>query len=211
MHRPYRVGLTGGVGSGKSTVAAMFVELGASLIDTDAIAHALTAADGAAMPTIVACFGDSIRRTDGGLDRVAMRDRVFGDPDARRQLEVILHPLIRAEVARQLAAIQPSITPYAVVVVPLLVESLAEYRGLLDRIAVVDCEEAQQLERTARRPGISPERARAILAAQSSRAARLAIADDRIDNRTGLEPLRQRVHRLHQDYLAIALPEPKKT
>ncbi|MDO9226646.1 MAG: dephospho-CoA kinase [Pseudomonadota bacterium] len=198
MKRPYCVGLTGGVGSGKSTAARLFAEHGAALVDTDAIAHGLTAADGAAMPAIAAAFGDAVIAADGGLDRAAMRARVFAEGTARARLEQILHPLIHGEARRQVAAAR---APYVILIVPLLVENLATYRPDMDRIAVVDCDEQQQIERTASRPGISLEQARSILAAQSSRAARLAIADDLIDNRSGLAELEAQVTHLHQTYL----------
>lgn len=199
MTRPYCIGLTGGVGSGKSTAARLFASLGADLVDTDAIAHALTAADGAAMPTIAAAFGQAVIAADGGLDRAAMRDRVFSDGDTRRRLERILHPLILTEARHQVAR---SRAPYVILIVPLLLENLAAYRPLMDRIVVVDCDEQQQIERTARRPGIGIEQARAILAAQSPRAARLAIADDILDNRTGPSELKDQIGRLHRAFLA---------
>jgi dephospho-CoA kinase len=197
--RPYRVGLTGGVGSGKSTVARLFADLGAALVDTDVIAHALTAANGAAMPPIAAEFGPEVVTPEGSLDRVAMRARVFADAGARRRLESILHPLIHREAQRQAAAAGEA--PYVILIVPLLVETLSSYRDDLDRIAVVDCDEAQQIERTARRPGISRAQAEAILKAQSPRAARLAIADDIIDNRASLAELHDRIEALHPTYL----------
>ncbi|MDP2833296.1 MAG: dephospho-CoA kinase [Pseudomonadota bacterium] len=194
----YCVGLTGGVGSGKSTAARLFADLGAALIDTDAIAHTLTAADGAAMAAIAAAFGDAVIAADGSLDRAAMRARVFSDSSARQHLEHILHPLIRSEAQHQVAVAR---APYAILIVPLLVENLAAYRQDMDRIVVVDCDEQQQIERTASRPGVSVDQARAILAAQSSRAARLAIADDLIDNRGGLAELEAQVRHRHQSYL----------
>lgn len=194
----YCVGLTGGVGSGKSTAARLFADLGAALVDTDAIAHALSAANGAAMPAIAAAFGDAVIAADGSLDRAAMRARVFSDGSARRHLEQILHPLIHSEARHQIAVAR---TPYVILIVPLLVENLAAYRQDMDRIVVVDCDEQQQIERSASRPGISLEQARAILAAQSSRAARLAIADDIIDNRGDLAELEAQVGHLHQGYL----------
>ncbi|MDP2433311.1 MAG: dephospho-CoA kinase [Pseudomonadota bacterium] len=196
--RPYCVGLTGGVGSGKSTAARLFAELGAALVDTDAIAHGLTAADGAAMPAIAAAFGDAVIAADGSLDRATLRARVFAESDARLRLEQILHPLIHNEVLRQIAAAR---APYVILIVPLLVENLATYRPDMDRIAVVDCDEQQQIERTASRPGVGLDQARAILAAQSSRAARLAIADDLIDNRSDPAALEARIKYLHQTYL----------
>ena len=199
MRRPYRVGLTGGVGSGKSTAAHLFAELGAALVDTDAIAHALTAAGGAAMPAIAVEFGGAVVAPDGSLDRAAMRGRVFADGGSRQRLEYILHPLIHQEALRQVATAR---APYVILIVPLLVETLSDYRHDLDRIVVVDCDEAQQIERTARRPGVDRTQAQAILAAQSPRAARLAIADDVIDNRAGLAELKTRIRELHRAYLS---------
>jgi dephospho-CoA kinase len=198
MTRPYCVGLSGGVGSGKSTAAHLFADLGAALVDTDAIAHALTAPGGAAMAAIAAAFGTEAIAADGSLDRATMRARAFADPGARERLEQILHPLIQREALRRVAAAR---APYVLLIVPLLVETLSSYRHDLDRIAVVDCDEAQQIERTARRPGVSRAQAEAILLAQSPRAARLAIADDIIDNRAGLTELRERIGQLHQTYL----------
>ena len=203
MNLPYCVGLTGGVGSGKSTAARLFAALGAALVDTDAIAHALTAAAGVAMAAIAAEFGREVVAADGSLDRVAMRSRVFADGSVRQRLEQILHPLIHAEAECQVAVAQ---APYIILIVPLLVENLATWRPDMARIAVVDCDEQQQIERTASRPGVSLAQIRAILAAQSPRAARLAIADDIIDNRAGLAELEAQVCRLHQAYLANCAP-----
>ena len=195
----YCVGLTGGVGCGKSTAASLFAMLGAAVVDTDAIAHALTAPAGAALSAVAATFGREVIAPDASLDRAAMRRLVFADVAARRTLEDILHPLIRDQALRQVAA--ASSAPYVLLVVPLLLENLAAYRPTLARIAVVDCDEEQQIERTAGRPGLSREQARAILAAQSPRAARLAIADDLIENRGGLAELEARVGQLHSFYL----------
>ncbi len=198
---PFCVGLTGGVGCGKSTVAARFEKLGAAVIDTDRIAHELTAAHGAAMPAIAAEFGAEMASATGALNRAAMRARVFADADARKKLEAILHPLIRAESRRRVADATAS---YVLLVVPLLVENLSVYRPLLQRIAVVDCDEAQQLARTAARPGLSFEQASAILAAQASAESRLAIADDLIDNRGELDALDRQIEHLHVLYLKLA-------
>jgi dephospho-CoA kinase len=199
--QPFCVGLTGGIGCGKSTVADRFARLGAEVIDTDVIAHELTAANGVAMPAILATFGAGMATQVGALDRAAMRARVFAEPDARKKLEAILHPLIRAESMRQVNEV---VSPYALIVVPLLVENLLVYRPLLNRIAVVECEESQQLVRTAARPGLDIKQAKAILAAQASSASRLAIADDLIDNRGVLAALDQQVERLHALYLKLA-------
>jgi dephospho-CoA kinase len=203
--QPFCVGLTGGIGCGKSTVAERFASLGAEVIDTDVIAHELTGPHGAAMAAIVAEFGVEMATQAGALDRVAMRARVFADPDARKKLEAILHPLIRAESMRRVRAVATSNSaPYALLVVPLLVENLAAYRPLLNRVAVVDCDEAQQLARTAARPGLDIKQAKAILAAQASPALRLQIADDLIDNRGDLDSLEQQIERLHAMYMQLA-------
>lgn len=194
---PFCVGLTGGIGSGKSAVAERFSRLNVPIIDTDAIAHTLTGPNGAAMADIVQAFGVDIATEKGALDRAAMRARVFSDPIARKRLEAILHPLIRAEAARSLMTCS---APYAVMVVPLLVENLSAYRSMLNRILVVDCDESQQLARTAARPGLDLEQAKAILGTQASQAARLAIADDLIDNRAGLSWLDEQVECLHLMY-----------
>ena len=198
---PYCVGLTGGVGSGKSTVAGLFAALGVAVIDTDQIAHEITQAGGAAMPALRAVFGPDMIGPDGGLDRARMRKLVFADSESRRRLESILHPLILAEARRRIVASAGS--PYALLVVPLLVETGA-YRQLVDRVLVVDCDETQQLQRTASRPGLSEADARAIMGAQASRADRLACADDVLDNRADVLALRRQVESLHQRYLALA-------
>lgn len=191
------VGLTGGIGSGKSTVADLFVAAGAGLVDTDAIAHELTAPDGAAMPAIAAAFGAAVLTPTGALDRAAMRQRVFADAGARQQLEAILHPMIRQlSDARCLAAT----TPYVVLAVPLLVES-GTYRARCDRIVVVDCPESLQIERVMARNGLAADQVRAIMAAQATRADRLAAADDVVLNDGGLTKLYEQVERLHLNYL----------
>ena len=191
------VGLTGGIGSGKSTVADLFVAAGAGLVDTDAIAHELTAPDGAAMPAIAAAFGAAVLTPTGALDRAAMRQRVFADAGARQQLEAILHPMIRQlSDARCLAAT----TPYVVLAVPLLVES-GTYRARCDRIVVVDCPESLQIERVMARNGLAADQVRAIMAAQATRADRLVAADDVVLNDGGLTKLYEQVERLHLNYL----------
>lgn len=191
------VGLTGGIGSGKSTVADLFVAAGAGLVDTDAIAHELTAPDGAAMPAIAAAFGAAVLTPTGALDRAAMRQRVFADAGARQQLEAILHPMIRQlSDARCLAAT----TPYVVLAVPLLVES-GTYRARCDRIVVVDCPESLQIARVMARNGLAADQVRAIMAVQATRADRLAAADDVVLNDGGLTKLYEQVERLHLNYL----------
>lgn len=197
----YCVGLTGGIGSGKSAVADRFARLGAAVIDTDVIAHELTAPGGGAIAAIIDAFGSDVVTPTGALDRAAMRKRVFTDPRARERLEAILHPMIRAEVALRLSEVD---TPYSVLVVPLLVENLDAYRPLLERIVVVDCEPGQQLARTAQRPGLDHAQAKAILAAQISSRERLRFADDVIDNRGDFANLDSQIQRLHGDFLRLA-------
>ncbi len=199
--RPFCVGLTGGVAAGKSAVAACLAGLGAEVIDTDQIARTLTAPQGAALPAIIQAFGSDCIAPDGGLDRLAMRVRVFADPDLRRRLEAILHPMILARVRQRLTLSQ---APYVVLVVPLLVEAWQDYRDLVDRVLVVDCDEALQVRRVMARDGVGEPLARAILAAQASRQARLALADDLLDNSADLEALARRVRDLHDRYLALA-------
>lgn len=172
------VGLTGGIGSGKSTVADLFVAHGASLVDTDAIAHQLTAAGGLAMPAIVGAFGSDVADVNGALDRAAMRRLVFADAGARERLEAILHPMIRQVSAERCAL---AITPYVILAVPLLVES-GDFRQRCDKIVVVDCTESVQISRVMARSALSEKEVRAILAAQANRERRLAAADDVIDN-----------------------------
>ena len=201
----YVVGLTGGIGSGKSAVADLFAQHGVALIDTDAIAHALTASGGAAMPAIRAAFGDRVAGADGALDRAAMRTLVFADPAARKRLEGILHPMIRGECARRLLASAPG-SPYAILMVPLLVES-GDYRKRVNRIAVVDCAETTQVARVMRRNGLSRSDVERILAAQASRAERLAAADDVIENDGDLADLPPRIERLHRQYVTYSHPE----
>lgn len=200
MQDKFSIGLTGGVGSGKSLVADLFAARGATIIDTDLIAHSLTAAGGSAMPAIQAAFGDSFLTTNGALDRAAMRERVFTNPAAKRELEAILHPLIGKETV---AAATVATGPYLIFVVPLLVES-GRWRQLVDRILVVDCNEALQLERVMRRNQLTAKQVQAIMAAQATRGDRLAAADDVIVNEAKIVAVEVEVERLHQCYLALA-------
>jgi dephospho-CoA kinase len=180
---PLRIGLTGGIGSGKSTVAAQFARLGCRIVDTDAIARAVTQAGGAAIPKIVAEFGlESIDDT-GALDRVRMRQLAFSDPSARRRLEGILHPLIRTETSRQAAAVD---TDAVVFDVPLLVES-GKWREQLDKVLVVDCSEATQVARVMARSGWTAESVRAVVQQQADRGTRRRAADAVIYN-DGISP-----------------------
>ncbi len=196
----YRVGLTGGIGSGKSTVAALFADCGATVIDSDAISHRLTQPGGATIAAIRATFGDDYIDTDGALDRARMRQRVFSDPAARLQLEAILHPLIRAQMLAQAGA---STAPYLLLVVPLLFEA-AGYLSLVQRTLVVDCPEALQVAHAMQRSGLDEQTVRAIIATQMLRAERLLRADDVIQNDGSPDTLRQQVEQLHRRYLAIS-------
>lgn len=180
------VGLTGGIGSGKSAVADRLAAQGAVVVDTDAISRELTAAGGAAMEPLARAFGPAAIAGDGGLDRAAMRRRVFADAGERRRLEAILHPLIREESARRLAGAKG---PYAVLVVPLFFESGA-WAGRVGRVVVVDCPEDLQVSRTVARSGLSEPEVRAIMATQWPRWRRLQAADAVIWNGGSLEALR---------------------
>jgi dephospho-CoA kinase len=188
-----RIGLTGGIGSGKSTVASMLVDDGATLIDTDAIARAITQPGGAAMPAVTAAFGPSVVAADGSLDRARMRELVFADAAAKKRLEAILHPAIGAECEAQAAAAGPGLIVFDV---PLLVES-KRWRALVDRVLVVDATEETQLRRVVARSGWTPEAVRAVLAQQASRAERRAAADAVIFNEAlTIEELRREVRAL---------------
>jgi dephospho-CoA kinase len=193
----FSVGLTGGIGCGKSTVADLFAARGASIVDTDQIAHALTAPHGAAMPALLAEFGAGFATPEGALDRTKMRALVFADPGARARLEAILHPRIREATA---AAALLATGPYTIFVVPLLVESGA-WRERVARILAIDCSEATQVARVMARNGMAEDQVRAIMAAQASRAQRLEAADDVIVNDDGLAALAPQVDRLHALYI----------
>ncbi len=196
------VGLTGGIGSGKTVVADRLAALGAAVIDTDAIARALTAPGGAAMAPIAAAFGPGCLDPHGALDRARMRERVFGDAAAKARLEAILHPMIRAEAQAAAAGAAPS-APYIVFVVPLLVES-GGWRDRVDRVLVIDCTVATQEARVSARSGLDAALARTIIDQQASRGQRLAAADDVLFNEGPLEELMPRVDRLHARYLALS-------
>ncbi|HVC01070.1 MAG TPA: dephospho-CoA kinase [Steroidobacteraceae bacterium] len=196
---PLRIGLTGGIASGKTTVARRFAELGVAVIDADEIARALVAPGEPALGEIITRFGGAILTPDGALDRRALRERVFADVRARRDLEAILHPRIHTQMARRAAA---AAGPYVLLVIPLLVEGGA--RRDLDRILVVDASEQAQFERLLARDGGPAEQAQAMLAAQASRADRLALADDVLRNDGSVEVLRAGVDDLHRRYLALA-------
>lgn len=194
-----RVGLTGGIASGKSMVADFFAELGVAIIDTDLIARSVVEPGQPALDEIRQTFGPGAMTDDGRMDRKAMRAVVFADDEKRAQLEAIIHPRIRQEAARQAGATRG---PYHIVVVPLLAES--PMRAEMDRVLVVDCAEDIQLARLLARDAESPEQARNIITAQVSREERLSIADDVIRNDGALEETRAQVEAMHAKYLSLA-------
>ncbi|TSA14476.1 MAG: dephospho-CoA kinase [Betaproteobacteria bacterium] len=196
----YIVGLTGGIGSGKSAAAQVFGDLGATVIDTDAIAHELTAPGGAAIAPIRNAFGADFITAEGALARARMRELVFADAAKKSALEAILHPLIRT---RSEGLARAARGPYVILMVPLLIES-GDYRRRCQRILVVDCPEEMQLTRVMARSGIAAAQVRAIMANQVAREARLAAADDVIDNSRDLAHLRSQAEALHLRYLQLA-------
>ena len=189
-----QVGLTGGIGSGKSRVALAFAERGAGIIDTDVIAHELTAVGGTALPAITAAFGPQIMAASGAMNRAVMRELIFSDAQQKKRLEAILHPMIRAEVLRQAGSTSGS---YLIVVVPLLAE--ASFWNF-SRVVVVDCDPLLQIERVMQRDGLTQERVRSIIAQQASREQRLALASDVLINDGTFEKLIPEIDRLHQIY-----------
>ena len=197
--RPLRIGLTGGIASGKSTVASFFADLGVPVIDTDVIAREVVAKGAPALAEIRAEFGDEVFNVDGMLDRKRMRNLVFSDDSKRRQLEGVLHPRIREAALNQAEAVTD---PYMIIVVPLLVES--PMKEFMDRVLVVDCSEEVQLSRLLARDTENDEQARRIIAAQASRNERLAIADDVVLNDAALDQTRTRIEALHKKYLELS-------
>ncbi|MFQ2190742.1 dephospho-CoA kinase [Aeromonas jandaei] len=196
----YVVAITGGIGSGKTTIANQFAELGIDVVDADVIAREVVEPGSPALAAIADHFGPDVITSDGQLDRRRLREQVFRDPSAKAWLNALLHPLIRSEMQLQCAAAR---SPYCLLVVPLLVEN--KLTGLANRVLVVDVDEATQIERTCRRDGVTAEQAKAIIAAQASRSERLAAADDVIENLNGSEmATKARILTLHQTYLAFA-------
>ncbi|MFZ6655503.1 dephospho-CoA kinase [Undibacterium sp. TJN19] len=200
MTATFSLGLTGGIGSGKTTIANIFGELGATLIDTDLIAHQLTLPGGVAIAAIQAQFGSSFLTMDGAMNRVAMRELVFSDPVQKSRLESILHPLIRQETER---AASIASGDYPIFVVPLLVES-GNWKTRVSRILVVDCDEEVQIQRVMSRNDLSRQQVVAIMQNQVSRQQRLAAADDVIVNEGSIAEIREAVTALHRHYLSLA-------
>jgi dephospho-CoA kinase len=199
MGRRLRIGLTGGIASGKSTVAQRFTDLRVPVIDADVAARAVVAPGAPGLAGVIERFGPRVLAENGELDRRALRDLIFSNPGARRDLESILHPLIRADMER---SADQAVGPYIVMAIPLLIEGGPSDR--VDRILVVDVDEVVQLQRVMERDGCTAEQARAILASQASRSARLAAADDVLQNAGTVTDLRQAVDRLHERYLRLA-------
>jgi dephospho-CoA kinase len=200
MTRPLRIGLTGGIASGKSTVTQRFTELGVPVIDADVASRSVVEPGQPGHAQVVQRFGTGVLDANGRLDRRALRNLIFKDSSLRQALDAILHPLIRADMEREAARAK---APYVVMAIPLLVEGgTAQQR--VDRVLVVDADETLQIERLHARDGSSEEQARAILASQASRAARLAAADDVLLNTGTVAELRQAVDRLHEQYLHLA-------
>jgi dephospho-CoA kinase len=199
-----RIGLTGGIASGKSTVTQRFAELGIPVIDADVAARIVVEPGKPGLDQVVRRFGSGVLDTSGNLDRPALRALIFNDSASRQALDVILHPLIRTEMEQQAAR---ATGPYLVMAIPLLIEG-GSARERVDRVLVVDVDEALQLERVQARDGGSPSQARAILASQVSREARLAAADDVLRNAGTVADLRQAVDRLHEKYLHLAQSSP---
>jgi dephospho-CoA kinase len=194
-----RIGLTGGIGSGKSTIAALFASHDVPVIDADTIAHQITLPGTPATTQVLQAFGPDIADTYGDIDRQRLARRIFNDPRARARLEEILHPLIRAEMLRRLASLDAA---YCLVVIPLLVE--AGQREMVDRVLIADVDESTQIARVVARDGHSLDETRAILACQANRAQRLEFADDIITNTGSVADLKAKVDELHQKYLAFA-------
>ncbi len=200
------VGLTGGIGSGKSTVASLFKEYDVLVIDSDVISHQMTQSGGMAIAAIHSTFGDGYIDASGALNRALMRRLIFSDHAAKLQLEAILHPLIRAQIMVQVDSASTNSThtsPYLLLVIPLLFETRG-YRELVQRTLVVDCAETTQIARTMQRGGLDEQTVRTIMASQITRAERLRLADGIIQNDGNLDTLRQQVGQLHQHYLAIS-------
>ncbi len=196
----FNIGLTGGIGSGKTTVANFFQDLGADIIDTDLLAHQLSAPNGGAIEQIRHAFGDSYIDSQGAMDRQRMRSLVFSNPEAKLKLEQILHPLIRSECER---IAQLGTGTYPIFVVPLLIES-GSWANRVSRILVIDCSEETQIHRVMQRNGFPRSQVESILQAQATRSQRIASANDVIDSEVSLVQIQQQVSELHQKYLKLA-------
>lgn len=198
----YLVGLTGGIGSGKSEAARIFIELGVPVVDTDAIAHELTSAGHPVLKKIIEQFGNTYLNADQTLDRAALREKVFADRNARQQLEAILHPAIYEKVQRALQ--ENTSAPYQVIAIPLLFEG-EHYLKLINRSLVIDCSEELQIRRATARSGLAPSAVEAIMQAQMSRNERIKRADDVVSNNGTLSELRQKIEEIHKNYMQACI------
>ncbi|MES2073102.1 MAG: dephospho-CoA kinase [Pseudomonadota bacterium] len=196
----FTLGLTGGIGSGKTTVANLFADLGASLVDTDLIAHQLSGPGGIAIPALKRQFGQEFILPNGAMDRDKMREHVFTHPEEKARLEAILHPLIRSETEKAAGA---ATGPYTIFVVPLLVES-GSWKHRVSRVLVVDCEEQTQIRRVMARNKLTEQQVQAIMNAQVSRAKRLQAADDVVVNEGDIAQIAEQVRHLHAKYVKLA-------
>lgn len=194
-----KIGLTGGIGSGKTTVAQLFRSFDIPVIDADVIAHQLSQPGQAGLESIAQCFGSEIINADGSLNRDKLRALVFSEADKKQRLEAILHPLIYTEIDAQIAQLK---TKYCIICIPLLIET--QKTALVDRILVIDCSEQQQIERVKNRSQLSEAQIHAIIATQASRSQRLASADDIIDNTKSSTHLAEQVKKLHNSYLLLS-------
>jgi len=211
MPRAFSVGLTGGVGSGKSTIATMLLACGAAIVDADAIAHQLTSAGGTAIEPLRELFGPDAIAANGSLDRAHMRARAFSDSAVRTRLESLLHPMVRTGMRERAADELAGGLPYVVFVVPLLVET-DSWRAYVDRVLLVDCSKATQVVRVSARTDVDENMAHKIIAAQATREQRLAAADDVLFNEAPLDEIEHKVQHLHRAYLGFAATKrPRET
>lgn len=192
------VGLTGGIGSGKSEAAQMFAALGVPVVEVDAISHQLTSIGSHILKEIINVFGKSYLLADGSLDRAALREKIFSDTATRKQLEAILHPAIYEQALQELS--KNTSAPYQILVIPLLFEG-SRFQSIINRTLVIDCDESLQIARTIQRSGLSEQAVVAIMRAQVSRKVRLALADDVIENNGNLEELSKKITRIHKKYM----------
>ena len=196
------VGLTGGIGSGKSEAAQIFASLGVPVVDVDAISHQLTSAGSPVLKEIINVFGKSYLLADGSLDRAALREKVFADEAARRQLEEILHPAIHEQALQALS--KNTGAPYQILVIPLLFEG-SRYQNIINRTLVIDCDDSLQIARSVKRSGLSEQAVIAIMRAQVSRKVRLALADDVIENNGSLQELSKKIAEIHKKYMQTCI------
>lgn len=196
------VALTGGIGSGKSEATSMFAKLGVPIVDLDVISHQLTAPNQPLINTIAAAFGQAYVTEDGALDREKMRQLIFSDPNARDQLNAILHPAIHEEAIKQMR--KYAHTPYAILAIPLLDQD-SPYTAAIDRTLVIDCDESTQVNRVKQRSNLEEDQIKAIIQAQTPRQARLDMADDVITNDSDIEMLRSKIEHLHQKYIKTCI------